>query len=152
MDLIEKQIINLCETVVLEKEFMFIDFVFRGHKNLQIIELYIDSENGVSVEDCAEVSREIRSRIETENLLEGNYRLDVSSPGVERPLKFLEQYKKHINRNFDLRFVDQEGNEKSIKGKLLKIESDNLLFAAKNEEYLINFNKIIKALVNISFS
>lgn len=152
MNLIEKQIINLCETVVLEKEFMFIDFVFRGHKNLQIIELYIDSENGVSVEDCAEVSREIRSRIETENLLEGNYRLDVSSPGVERPLKFLEQYKKHINRNFDLRFVDQEGNEKSIKGKLLKIESDNLLFAAKNEEYLINFNKIIKALVNISFS
>jgi ribosome maturation factor RimP len=152
MNLIEKQIINLCETVVLEKRFMFIDFVFRGHKNLQIIELYIDSENGVSVEDCAEVSREIRSRIETENLLEGNYRLDVSSPGVERPLKFLEQYKKHINRNFDLRFVDQEGNEKSIKGKLLKIESDNLLFAAKNEEYLINFNKIIKALVNISFS
>ncbi len=152
MNLIEKQIINLCDTVVLEKRFMFIDFVFRGHKNLQIIELYIDSENGVSVEDCAEVSREIRSRIETENLLEGNYRLDVSSPGVERPLKFLEQYKKHINRNFDLRFVDQEGNEKSIKGKLLKIESDNLLFAAKNEEYLINFNKIIKALVNISFS
>jgi len=152
MNLIEKQIINLCETVVLEKRFMFIDFVFRGHKNLQIIELYIDSENGVSVEDCAEVSREIRSRIETENLLEGNYRLDVSSPGVERPLKFLEQYKKHINRNFDLRFVDQEGNEKSIKGKLLKIESDNLLFAAKNEEYLISFNKITKALVNISFS
>jgi len=152
MNLIEKQIINLCETVVLEKGYMLIDFVFRGHKNLLVIELYIDSENGVSVEDCAEVSREIRSHIETENLMEGNYRLDVSSPGVERPLKFLDQYKKHINRNFDLRFVDDEGNEKSIKGKLLKIESDKLLFAVKNEEYFISFNKIIKALVNISFS
>lgn len=152
MNLIEKQIINLCEAVVLEKKFMFIDFVFRGHKNLQIIELYIDSETGVSVENCAELSREIRSRIEAENLLEGNYRLDVSSPGVERPLKYIEQYIKHINRNFDLRFIDEEGNEKSIKGKLLKIESEKLLFAAKNEEYLISFNKIIKALVNISFS
>lgn len=152
MNLIEKQIINLCEAVVLEKKFMFIDFVFRGHKNLQIIELYIDSETGVSVENCAELSREIRSRIEAENLLEGNYRLDVSSPGVERPLKYIEQYIKHINRNFDLRFIDEEGNEKSIKGKLLKIESEKLLFAVKNEEYLISFNKIIKALVNISFS
>lgn len=152
MNLIEKQIINLCEAVVLENKFMFIDFVFRGHKNLQIIELYIDSETGVSVENCAELSREIRSRIEAENLLEGNYRLDVSSPGVERPLKYIEQYIKHINRNFDLRFIDEEGNEKSIKGKLLKIESEKLLFAVKNEEYLISFNKIIKALVNISFS
>lgn len=152
MNLIEKQIINLCEAVVLENKFMFIDFVFRGHKNLQIIELYIDSETGVSVENCAELSREIRSRIEAENLLEGNYRLDVSSPGVERPLKYIEQYIKHINRNFDLRFIDEEGNEKSIKGKLLKVESEKLLFAVKNEEYLISFNKIIKALVNISFS
>jgi len=83
-------------------------------------------------------------------LLNSAYRLDVSTPGVNRPLKYLEQYKKHINRKFEVRYKSGE-NKKSIAGKLVKIENDNLYFYS-GRELTIKFKDIIKAKVLVSFS
>jgi len=80
-----------------------------------------------------------------------DFRLDVSSPGIDRPLKFLKQYQKHVNRKFDVSY--QSGEEiKKLSGKLAAIEGDYLTFISNNKEVIINFNNIEKANVIVSFS
>ncbi|MFA4924882.1 MAG: ribosome maturation factor RimP [Ignavibacteriaceae bacterium] len=159
MQLIEKKIVTITKEVTDQNGLLLIDFLFRGFHNSTVIEVFIDGEKSVSVDDCAKVSREINEKIEAENLFEASYRLEVSSPGVERPLKFLHQFKKHINRSFDLQLTEEPGTSpnpepsgKKVTGKLLSIEGDNLVFLIQKEEAVVPFNTIKKAKVIISFS
>ena len=145
----KQQINNRIEEIVKAHGFILVDVVLRGDNHLRIFEVYIDGEKGITALDCANVSRDLNEIIELENLVGSNYRLDVSSPGVERPLKFLIQYIKHINRKFEIKYDD--GGEKTLTAKLLRIEGENLFFAVKNDAYKIKFGDITEAKVLISF-
>ena len=116
------------------------------------MEVFIDGEKDISARDCADVSREINSELENLPAAGNDYRLDVSSPGVDKPLKFLKQYPKHINRNFEVSYK-LSNDTKKLTGKLIKVENQDLTFLTKdNKEIIINFNNIKKAMVIISFS
>jgi ribosome maturation factor RimP len=150
MNFINENIIEIAHEIVTLNGFFLIDVTFRGTDNNKIIEVFIDGEKNITAEDCAEISRKINSVIDEKQLIKSRYRLDISSPGVDRPLQFLKQYHKHIGRLFEVVFkVDKE--KKNLKGKLLKIEGENLTFFT-GKESVINFNDIIKAKVLISFS
>ncbi|MBU2493866.1 MAG: hypothetical protein KJ571_14655 [Bacteroidetes bacterium] len=129
---------------------LLVDSVFRGSHSIPVLEIYIDNEQGVTIELCSEISREINEIIESAELLPANFRLDVSSPGVDRPLKFLIQYKKHLNRNFEVVYLI--GEEKQIfNGKLKSINGEKLIFESPKSEIEIDFNSIQTAKVLISF-
>lgn len=146
----KQQIHNRIEEIVKAHGFILIDLVIRGDNHLRIVEVFIDSEKGINADDCSNVSRALNDVLELENLIETNYRLDVSSPGVERPLKFLVQFGKHVNRKFEVIYKEGE-EEKKLIAKLIGIEGEDLFFAEKNSELKINFNNITKAKVLISF-
>ena len=151
MNFIEKNITGIIKKITEGKGFFLVDLIFRGTNQKRIIEVYIDGEKDISAENCADVSREINSEFENISELGNDYRLDVSSPGVDKPLKFLKQFPKHVNRKFEVSY--KSGDEtKSLKGKLLKIEGEVLTFSSGKNEININFNNIKKAKVIISFS
>lgn len=148
---IHNKILNIITPVIESRNLFLIDLVVRGDERKRIIEIYIDSASNINADLLAELSREINNLLSREEEYLGNYRLDVSSPGVNRPLKFLAQYPKHINRMFEVNF--QEDNQtKKIKAKLISVNGDELLFNDGKNEIIINFNQIIKAKVLISFS
>jgi ribosome maturation factor RimP len=151
MNLFEKNIKDIANGVVEKNGFFLIDIIFRGNENNRVIEIYIDGEKNISAEDCAKVSRELNSVIELQNLIESNYRLDISSPGTERSLILLKQYPKHINRKFDVSYVHNNETNK-LTGKLLDVSGENLTFLSNNRQIIINFNNIKKAKVIASFS
>ena len=146
----KSQILSKIEEIVRSQGFVLVDLTFRGDHHLQIIEVFIDGVKGVTADDCESVSRAVDEAIEKENLIKSKSRLDVSSPGAERPLKFLLQYIKHVNRKFEVEF-QEDGMTKKLTGKLLRIDGEDLFFSEKNAEYKINFNTIVKAKVIISF-
>jgi ribosome maturation factor RimP len=147
----EKQnIYSKIEEIVEQNGFLLIDVIHRGDAHLKIIEVYFDGERGINTDDCMKVSRIIEEMIDTEKLIVGKYRLDVSSPGVDRPLKYLAQYSKHINRSFEVEFLS-EGLPKNYKAKLIRVNGEELFFMIKDSEIKINFNEITKAKVLISF-
>ena len=150
MNSTEQNIFNAAKEIS-EKNYLFLlEILFRGTERNRVIEIFIDGEDNLSADDCARISREINQVIEQKELLDSAYRLDVSSPGVDRPLKHLKQYKKHINRKFEVRYKSGE-NKNSITAKLVKIEEDNLYFYSDREQ-VIKFEDIIKAKVLVSFS
>jgi len=157
MNLTEEKIRNIVYETVENNGFFLIDLVLRGNDKNRVIEVYVDNETDVSAEDCALISREINTKLE--NVIESSYRLDVSSPGVDRPLKYLKQYPKHINRKFEIAYTENDsegagtGDTKKLTGKLTAVEDEVLVFLINNHiEKRVNFNNIKKAKVTISFS
>jgi ribosome maturation factor RimP len=146
----KQQIFNRIEEIVSSLGFLLIDINFRGDHHLRIIEIYIDNEKGITTDDCSNVSRVLNEIIQEEKLIDSNYRLDVSSPGVERSLKYLIQYTKHLNRKFEVQYKDGE-EEKKMTAKLIRIEEEQFYFQTGNTELKISFQNIVKAKVLTSF-
>ncbi|MCE1189092.1 MAG: hypothetical protein LWX56_08110 [Ignavibacteria bacterium] len=148
----DTQIIEFCEAIIQEKGFLYIEAVIRGQRNQKIIEIFMDSKTDLTIDECAEVSRLISERLEAEMPEAANYRLDVSSPGTARPLKFIEQFPKHIGRNMELELAAEDETKKFV-GKLTAVQEAELTFVSKkNEEFKILFDSIKSARVLISFS
>ena len=151
MNLDETNITQKIAEIVERKGFFPVEIIIRGTPSKRVIEVFIDGEKDISAEDCAEVSREINSELENLPAAGDDYRLDVSSPGVDKPLKFLKQYPKHISRNFEVSYKLNDDTKK-LSGKLVGIENQDLTFLTKNNsEIKINFNNIKKAKVVVSF-
>ena len=152
MNLGEVNITQKIAEIVERKGFFPIEIIVRGTPSKRVIEVFIDGEKDISAEDCADVSREISSEFENIPAVGNDYRLDVSSPGVDKPLKFLKQYPKHINRNFEVSYKLKDDTKK-FSGKLIKVDDQDLTFLTReNSEVKINFNNIKKARVVVSFS
>jgi len=141
---------NIAQKIADEKEIFLINTVTKGSNRKPIFEIYIDNKIGVTANDCAEFSKEIKEIINASDQADLDYSLVVSSPGIDEPIKFFDQYEKHINRDFKISFDDGEKIQ-SIEAKLLLILDKDLVFSYKKEEIKINFNKIKKAKVIISF-
>ncbi|MEP0859986.1 MAG: hypothetical protein HRF52_00940 [Ignavibacterium sp.] len=150
MDAIKEKILKIVQNSISGTEFFLIETNIRGDQRKRIIEVFVDSAKNISADDLAELSRKINDVLSEDEEV-GNYRLDVSTPGVDRPLKFIEQYPKNINRNFELEY--NFGDEmKKLKAKLVSVNGNELTFYDGKNEFLINHNQIIKAKVLISFS
>lgn len=108
-----------------------VDLKIRSGKGRTIVEVFVDAEQGVTSELCAAVSREIGETIEKSEWLQGSYRLDVSSPGIERPLLFPWQWKKHVGRALSITLQGPEGV--AIKKGTL-VSADDTTFVLKSGE------------------
>lgn len=150
MDIIKENIVRISNEIAEKLNFFVIDINFRGDNRKKIIEVFVDAEKNIDADNLAEISREINSILEEQDIIQQAYRLDVSTPGVDRPLKFLKQFPKHINRNFEVTY--KTGDEtKTITGKLLSVEREELKFLSDKKEILIEFKNITTAKVIISF-
>ncbi|MCX6152112.1 MAG: ribosome maturation factor RimP [Ignavibacteriales bacterium] len=150
MNILQKKISDLALQVTEGLGFLLIEVVYKGDERNRIIQIFIDSETGVSADDCAAVSFQLAKILEEQDLIPYKYRLEVSSPGTERPLKFLKQFPKHLNRKFEVIYHAEEEMNK-IEGKLIQIDGEDLYFSQNKNELMINFNKIKSAKVIISF-
>jgi ribosome maturation factor RimP len=150
MNFFNNKIFDLAKQVSEESGCMLIDVVFRGDERNRVVQIFIDNEAGISADDCALVSNKLSKRLDETDLLPTKYRLEVSSPGTDRPLKYLKQYLKHIDRKFEVVFMS-DGEKKKIIGRLIRIDGEDLIFNENKNEIMINFNKIKSAKVLTSF-
>jgi ribosome maturation factor RimP len=120
------------------------------------LKVLIDADQGVSIENCALVSRLVGEEIEAKGLLPDAYILEVSSPGVDYPLDSKRQYTKNIGRN--LKVTNLDGKE--IEGRLLEVGSSEIKLLVKikekgkkaqEQEINVPFEQIKKSIVLVSF-
>lgn len=149
MDSVNNKIRQLAFNSANNNNLFLIDIIFRGTPNNPVIEVFIDGGEHVDANVCAKISNEIKTVIDGEKLYK-SYRLDVSSPGVDRPLIYIEQFPKHMNREFEVEYK-KDATVKKIIGKLISVEEDVLTFLDKSQ-IKIKFIDIIKAKVLVSFN
>jgi ribosome maturation factor RimP len=122
-----------------------IDVVQSSPRTLTI---FFDSDSGVTFEKCTQVSRFLEKRIDEAHLLEENYVLDVSSPGVDRPLMLWRQYPRHQGRY--LRVSRKDGS--AVEGKLERVDLEDIILHPDDDEAVtIPFSEIEKSFVLIRF-
>lgn len=118
------------------------------------IVVYVDGDEGVSLEACTQISRILESILDQEPSLGGVYELEVSSPGVSRPLKFPRQYLKHTGRTLMIELLDGS----KIEGKLINTGHESITIEttpsdkkAKPVQQELSFDQIKGAFVTIQF-
>lgn len=144
---IEKRIRDLLAPVLEDKSLFLVDLELRGYKGSRTLSVYVDAEkSGVDIDTCAEISQELSFLLDSNDVIEGKYRLNVSSPGLDRPLKDLRQYSKNIGRKVRIRVRDIEpGKEISINGALKGFDGKRLIVETeKGEDITIDAGDVIE--------
>jgi ribosome maturation factor RimP len=86
-----------------------VDLIVRGSAAKAVVEVYVDSKDGVTSELCAAISRDAAEAIDKHAWFKGAYRLEVSSPGIDRPLEHVWQYPKHLGRVLEVNTISGDG-------------------------------------------
>ncbi len=100
-----------------------LDIELSGKRNQRVVRVYIEKSGGVFISDCVVVSRALGERFDKENLFEGSYRLEVSSPGVERPLRRIRDFERHVGRRVRMRLKGKQKEQRKILGKIVGVEA-----------------------------
>ena len=106
--------------------------------------IYIDKNEGISVEDCEMVSKHVSKVLDTVNGFSENYILEVSSPGLDRKFFYNDQYEDYINQPLKVTFLDSQ-NKKTIQGSLEEVDKTSIKLGMKEGSMKIAFSSIIQA-------
>ena len=124
-------------------EFWGLEYLSQGR--FSTLRVYIDHPQGVDVDMCADVSRQVSAILDVEDPIAGEYNLEVSSPGLDRPLFTLEQYQLNIGQNISLRLRLAFEGRRKFTGLLRGVEGEDVVLLVDDEEFLLPVSSIEKA-------
>ncbi|HNP07102.1 MAG TPA: ribosome maturation factor RimP [Cyclobacteriaceae bacterium] len=151
-------ITEMAASLLKEPHLFLVEVVISGNRVQKKVVVIIDGDKGATIEDCSKLSRALSAKLDEEEIIPEMYTLEVTTPGVDFPLKLKRQYKKHIGRGFKITLTDKS----QIKGKLTGTgdESIEIEFEEKTDKKSkkkemktmeLPFDMIDKAFVQISF-
>jgi ribosome maturation factor RimP len=153
---IEERVSRLVEEKIADRPDLFIvDVKMNPDGKLAI---FMDGDRGISIEDCAAISRYVGYKLEENNEIDHAYNLEVSSPGIDTPLKLVRQYQKNINRNIKVKEINGTVHE----GRLTGVSENEIVLVEKvretkgpkkiqEVEQFIPYDQITETKVLISF-
>ena len=115
------------------------------------VRLFIDKDGGVTVDDCANVSRQVSAILDVEDPIADKYNLEVSSPGLDRPLFTLPQFERYIGQDIAVHLRIPVMERRKWQGKLERIEKDMITLIVDDQEQILVFGNIQKANVVAKF-
>ena len=115
------------------------------------VRLFIDKEGGVTVDDCADVSRQVSAILDVEDPIADKYNLEVSSPGLDRRLFTLLQFERYIGQDIAVHLRIPVMERRKWQGKLERIENDMVTLIVDGQEQVLVFGNIQKANVVAKF-
>lgn len=117
-DFITKQVAELVESILEEMGFELVDVEYLSNQGRWVLRLYIDKEGGVTIDDCARVSGEIGDIIDVKDVIEHEYVLEVSSPGLDRPLKKEKDLRNAIGKKIKVKMITPLEGRRNFTGYL----------------------------------
>ena len=140
----------LTEEVITGTSYFLVDVEVRGHKGTRVLEVYVDSKEEFGHDDLAVISKEIGFLLDVEDVVDGSYKLEVSSPGIKRPLKLPQQYQKNVGRKLRVRYEITNGDEEIVVGDLMNADEDEVeLELASGERLQLSYQSITQARIEL---
>jgi len=143
---IDGKIEEIITPVLNELDIDLVELSFRGTHGNRILRLFVDTENGITIEKCKNVSREISDILDAEDIITGKYRLEVSSPGLDRPMRTVRNFRRNIGR--EIRFTYQvEDTISTFQGVMDSVAEEKVTLKLKNELVTFSISQIENAKV-----
>lgn len=121
-------------------ELLGIERARRGES--QLLRLYIDQPDGITVEDCERVSRQVSDLLEAERAVRDDYTLEVSSPGLDRPLFTLDQHRRFVGDEVQLRLRSLVEGRRRLAGRLREVTDDTLVLEVDGVDFVVPFDQV----------
>jgi len=136
---------ELFEPVVIGMGYDLIEIEHFPNPKHGVLRLYIDKEGGINVDDCSSVSRQISALIDVEDPVRGQFNLEVTSPGSDRPLRRLQDFQRFTGSLVKLKTVMPLEGQRNFKGRLLEASEEVLVIETDTEELSLPMGAIEKA-------
>lgn len=124
-------------------------FVVELDVNSNRVDIFLDGDAGVNIGECAILNRQLHRKLEEKGIDAGNYIIDVSSPGIDRPLTQLREYKKNVGRKLEVQHI--EG--KASTGKLVYVDEEKFILKTgggyKTKKEIIYYNQVTETISTI---
>ena len=113
---------NLVEPVVEAAGAELVDLEVAGSRGRPVVRAYVDTESGVTLDECAHISRRLEDALESSGVVPERYVMEVSSPGLERPLTKVRHFERYLGREVEVRLYRKREGRKRIVGDLEAVE------------------------------
>jgi ribosome maturation factor RimP len=120
-----------------------LEYFSRGNRSL--LRIYIEGPDGVTVDDCERVSKQISGLLDVEDPIQSQYTLEVSSPGFDRPLFKAEHYRRFVGSIVDVRLNFPFDGRRRFVGQLTALEDDEVAVRIEDEEYVLPLENVQRA-------
>jgi ribosome maturation factor RimP len=142
---------QIAEPILVSEGMELVDIEYRREPGGRVLRLIIDHEGGVTVDDCASVSREIDRNLDVEDLLPGPYNLEISSPGLNRPLKKESDFHRFTNRLIKVKTAFAIDAKKTFRGKLVSCRHGLVEIESDGSVVQIPLDHVVKANLEYEF-
>ena len=152
------RVTEIADPIVAHLGMELVDIEYKREGHSMVLRLFIDREGGVALDDCATVSRELSEILDVEDFIHANYTLEVSSPGINRPLKKEKDYLRYRGKlvrvkTFELLSDDAGNPRKTFLGELLDCSEGVIrLRLTEGQTAAIPLHKVAKANLEFEFS
>ncbi len=147
----EKLLTELIAPVIEDLGFDFWGLEYLPQKNNAILRVYIDHANGITVNNCADCSREISGVLEVEDPITSAYVLEVSSPGMDRVLFKSSQFNSYLGEFVQIKLAQPVDGARNIKGEIKSVDGDHIVVANEVTEYEFEMGNVMKARLKPTF-
>ncbi len=140
-----KHLWDLFEPVVIGMGYELVEIEYLPNPKYGVLRLFIDKEAGIQVEDCSAVSRQISALIDVEDPVSGKFNLEVSSPGLDRPLRRAEDFQQFSGEVIKVKTSMAFEGQRNFKGLLKGLEEDLVVIECEDKEVRLPITAIDKA-------
>jgi ribosome maturation factor RimP len=126
-------------------EIVDIEFRHEGSRGGRVLRLYMDKESGPNVDDLSRVSRQLSEVLDVQDTIDGAYTLEVSSPGINRPLRKPEHFARFVGKRIRIRTRDLIDGRRSFLGILNEVAGNSVCLVQEGKQYWIPFSMIEKS-------
>lgn len=142
---IRETVIRIIEPVLKSYNVDLVDVEYQRERSRWVLRIYLDKNGGITLNDCTEISREIGELIDINDLIDHSYTLEVSSPGLNRPLKSEKDFARNIGKLVRIKTKEALEGQKNFIGELLHIGVDTITLKIDKKEKVIPLALIQKA-------
>ncbi|MBT8330424.1 MAG: ribosome maturation factor RimP [Desulfofustis sp.] len=146
MDTVIERVREFAESLLPAMGLELFDVQFRREGHGWVLRLVVDKKEGVSLDDCSQVSRETSDFLDVEDIIDHPYHLEVSSPGLERPLRTMAECQRHLGKKARIKLNEEVDSQRVIIGELVTTEQNELkVLSEEGTTYRIKWENIHKA-------
>ena len=142
----------IAEPILLNEGMELIEIQYRRESKGWVLRLYIDKGGGVTLDDCTRISQEVGRSLDVEDFISTPYTLEVSSPGLPRPLKKEKDFMKYRNHMIKMKTFNPIRNRRRFKGKLLGVSENLIEIEIDREIFQIPLSNVAKANLEINWN
>jgi len=149
-EMYENKTETLITPLIKANNFELVDVEYVKEGSTSYLRVYIDKEDGITVEDCTLLSRAFNLILDTNDYIDDTYIFEVSSPGLMRPLKKDKDFQRNLGKQVEVRLFKSLDKQKEFEGELKSFDKDNITVMMEDEKE-ITFKRIDIALVRLAF-